>query len=378
MPRRGHGEGHIRKRSDRDAWEGQLSLGDGTLKSVYGKTRQEVQQKLARMRHDLERGLPLADERQTVKRYLESWLETIEPTLGEGTWHRHGEYVALHIIPEVGAVKLAQLTPQRVQQLYAAKLAEGLSPTTVHHLHETLHKALAAAVRLGLVARNVTELVDVPRMARHEMTPLSREETQRLLAAAAAEGDRLEALWVLAVSTGMRRGELLGLRWRDVDLEHATLHVRANLQRSRKTGEWVWKEPKTRKSRRQIALSEQAVEALRAQRRRQHEERLLVGPAWEDHDLVFANAVGGPLDAAGVYHHFLRLCQRHKLPRVRVHDLRHTCATLLLSARVNPKVVSEMLGHSSVAVTLDIYSHCIPDMQSDAAAVMGQLLWSVS
>ena len=372
MTRRGHGEGHIRQRTDREGWEGQISLGDGTHKSVYGRTRQEVQQKLARMRRDLEGGLPLADERQTVKRYLESWLETIEATLGEGTWRRHEEYVSLHIVPAVGGLKLAKLTPQRVQHLYAAKLAEGLSSSTVHHLHATLHKALAAAVRLGLVPRNVSELVDVPRMAHHEMTPLSREDTHRLLAAAA--GTDVEALYVVAVSTGIRRGELLGLRWRDVDLDHATLHVRTTLQRSRKTGEFVWKEPKTRKSRRQIAMTEQAVEALRTHRRRQAEDRLLVGPAWQDQDVVFANAIGAPLDAAGVYHRFLRFCRAQGLPRVRFHDLRHTCATLLLSARVNPKVVSEMLGHATVAITLDIYSHVIPDMQQDAAAVMGQLL----
>jgi integrase len=201
---------------------------------------------------------------------------------------------------------------------------------------------------------------------------LSRAQAQRLLEASA--GTRQEALYTLALATGMRQGELLGLRWRDVDLDAGVLRVRASLRRSRKTGDWHFAEPKTRRSRRQLALGPETIEVLRRQRARQAQSRLLVGAAWRDLDLVFATEAGGPLLARNVYRSFMQLLARAELPRVRFHDLRHTAATLLLSARVNPKVVSELLGHASVAITLDIYSHVLPDMQQDAAATMDRLL----
>jgi integrase len=172
---------------------------------------------------------------------------------------------------------------------------------------------------------------------------------------------------------GMRLGELLALRWKDVDPDACVLRVTATLKRD-KEDQWMWAEPKTRRSRRQIALSPVAVAALRAHRLRQREERLKMGPAWTDYDLVFATEAGTPLYGGNVYRAFQRLQARAGLPTIRFHDLRHTCATMLLSARVNLKVVSEMLGHASVAITLDIYSHVLPDMQQDAATVMGTLL----
>lgn len=376
MAQRGKHEGSIFKRSD-GRWVAMLSVEGGKRKSFYGATRQDVQRKLAAAQRDVEAGLPLVADRQTVSQYLASWLQAIEPTVEYSTWKRHHEFVDLHILPALGPVRLRALTAQQIQQLYADRLLAGLSSTTVHHLHATLHKALADAERLGLVVRNVSELVNAPRMAEHEIHPLSPPQVRAFLTA--ITGDRLAVLYVVAIATGMRQSELLGLRWADVDLEaQPTGLIRVRSQLSRKGDTWTWKEPKTRHSRRQIALPGPVVEALRQHQARQAEERLRLGPIWQDHNLVFCTQVGDPL--YGTY--VLRQLEKHLkvagLPRVRFHDLRHTAATLLLSARVNPKVVSEMLGHATMAITLDIYSHVLPDMQQDAAHAMGTLLYGSS
>jgi integrase len=208
-------------------------------------------------------------------------------------------------------------------------------------------------------------------MAESEIHPLTREEAQLFLDV--CSGQRFEALYVVAISTGMRQSELLGLHWRDIDLDDGVLRVRAQLKRE--DGRWLFKEPKTKKSRRQIALAAPTVAALRRHRACQDDERRAVGELWQDLDLVFCTHGGGPLMARNLYRDFKTQTKRAELPTtVRFHDLRHTCATLLLSARVNPNVVSELLGHASVAITLDIYSHVLPDMQQDAALAMAALL----
>jgi integrase len=246
-----------------------------------------------------------------------------------------------------------------------------LSTSSVHHLHATLHKALNDAERLRLVARNVSTLVNVPRMAESEIHPLSQEEARKFLAV--ARGTRLAALYALALATGMRQSEMLGLQWPEIDLDAGLIRVRWQLKHEE--GRWVWKQPKTRRSRRQIALSASTVAILRAHRVAQEEQRLLMGSAWEDHELVFCTRHGRPLAARNIYRAFHSLLEKGGIRRVRFHDLRHTAATLLLASRVNPKVVSEMLGHAAVAITLDIYSHVLPDMQQDAAATLERVLY---
>ena len=372
MANRGKNEGTIFKRTD-DRWVAMLSVGYGQRKSFYGKTRQEVQRKLAAAQRDLDVGIPLLTDRQTVAQYLQSWLQTTKPTMELSSWDRNREYVELHIVPAVGYVRLRDLTPQQVQQLYANRLMAGLSSSTVRHLHATLHKALKDAERLGLIARNVCKLVNVPRMAETEIHPLSPAQARLLLSTVART--RMEALYVLALVTGMRLSELLGLRWSDLDLDGQPFPVvRVRMQLKRVEGQWLWKEPKTKRSRRQIALPEQAVEILRRHHIQQLAEREHLGPIWEDNDLVCCTQTGKPLMARNVYRHLMSVLKKADLPHIRFHDLRHTAATLLLSARVNPKVVSEMLGHASITITLDIYAHVLPDMQQDAATAIGRLL----
>lgn len=368
--RRGHHEGSIFKRKD-GRWCAAVSLPGNRRRYIYGKTRQEVARKLTAALRAVQDGLPLPPERLTVARFLQDWLESARPALRPRTWERYEECVRLHIAPLLGKLALARLTPSHLQRLYSQKLEEGLSPTTVFYLHAVLHRALGQAERWGLVARNVASLVTPPRAARQEMKTLSPEEARRFLEA--AQGERLYALYVLAITTGMRLGELLALRWRDVDLERGVLRVTATLQKTRDG--YLFAEPKTERSRRQVVLSPSAIEALREHRLRLLEERLRLGDAWEDHDLVFPNEIGRPLDRTNVSHRsFERILKRAGLPRLRFHDLRHTAATLLLGQGVHPKVVADMLGHSTISVTLDLYSHSTPAMHRQAALALEAVL----
>lgn len=367
--RRGNGEGTIGQRTD-GRWEARVSLDDGRRKSYFGKTRAEVARKLAAALKARQDGSPVVGERLTVRQYLTEWLESSRSTVGPGTWERYESLLRIHALPYVGSIRLARLTPQNLQKLYAERVASGLSPTTVGHLHAVLHRALAEAARFDLVRRNVASLVKRPRAERHEMTTLSPEQCRALLEA--ARGDRLEALYVLAISTGMRQGEMLALRWPEVDLEQGNLRVIATVRRTRDG--IVFGEPKTLRSRRRVQLTSKAITALRAHRARQIEDRL-ARPYWQDESLVFASNIGtviGPQNL--VRHSFYPLLDRAGLPRIRFHDLRHTAATLLLSQNVHPKVVSEMLGHSQIAVTLDLYSHVTPTMQQQATEALEAVL----
>jgi len=383
--RRGHGEGSVYRRAD-GRWAADITVAYGRRKRVTATTKQEVLRKKAQVERERDAGVLAADERQTVGTYLESYLTWRKPVMDPGSYRVLRQNLTLHVIPHLGQHRLARLSPTQVQALYGQLLSAGeaggggLSSTTVHMIHGWLHHALKAAMRQGLVTRNVCDLVDAPRKARPELHPLNREEARRYLETVRA-ATRQWALFELAVGTGMRQGELLALKWGDVDLEATRLAVRATLRRIKEPGAQgpapaTWKRPKTDKSRRQIALSAPIVEALRRHRVEQAALRLRLGEAWADHDLVFSTNTGRPLSPSRVRRTHARILARAGLPRaVRFHDLRHTAATLLLGARVNPKVVSEMLGHASVAITLDIYSHVLPDMQQDAAAAMAAILY---
>lgn len=376
--RRGNGEGSLVRLAD-GRWQARLSL-DGKRKAFYATTRAEAARKLTAATRDRDKGLPVVGEKETTGVYLTRWLEATQPTIRPRSWDRYEELTRLHIAPTLGKVPLARLTPDQLQALYAQKLAEGLSPATVVKVHVVLRRALAQAERWGLVARNVAALVDRPRVARQEMQTLSPEEARKLLATAAGPGGYERQWWGgepfyrLALSTGLRLGELLALRWAEVKLDDAALHVTATLQQRTSKAAPAFTEPKTGKSRRQVLLTAPAVDSLRRHRARQVEERLKLGSAWEDHDLVFPNSVGSPQEASIVRRSFQALLARAGLPDIRVHDLRHTAATLLLGRGVHPKMVSEMLGHASIAITLDLYSHVTPTMHREAATVMESVL----
>jgi integrase len=370
MSKRGNGEGSVYRLAD-GRWVAAVTSPAGKRRVWYGKTRQEAASKLTAALKLIQDGLPIPTERTTAERFLSDWLQAIRPSLRPRTWTRYEQYVRVHALPEIGKLALSKVTPQSIQKLYARRLDAGASTTTVNHLHAVPHRAFGQAARWGLIARNPADLVDPPRNRHHEMATFSPDQAKGFLKA--AEGDRLEALCVVALTTGMRQGELLALRWRDVDLDGARVHIRANLQR---TGEGlVFAEPKTRGSRRQVRLAEVAVGALRRHRTAQLAERLRLGPAWEDNDLVFANEVGCPIEATNLLRRsFRRVLERAGLPRIRFHDLRHSAATLLLGRGIHPKIVAELLGHADVGMTLRVYSHVTPDMQGQAPRAFDALL----
>jgi integrase len=370
--KRGNGEGSIYQRRD-GRWVAQVTRDDGPTKYYYGQTRDAVKRKLTQALHDQQEGLPLVSDRQTVAQYLEQWLtSTAQHRLRPRTYVRYQQLVRTHALPTVGKLPLPKLTPQHLSTLYSDKLAVGLSPRSVQFLHAVLHSALKQALLWGLIVRNPADAVKAPRPSRYPMRALDQAQTRALLDTAA--GDPLEALYVLALMTGMRQGELLGLQWADVDFDSGRLTVRHTLQWV-EGGRWSLDEPKTGHSRRSIRLPATALHALKVHRAQQVEQRLVLGPAWAEHDLVFCNTVGRPLQKSNLLpRSFRRLLRRAGLPRIRFHDLRHTYATLALMSGVPVKVVSETLGHASITLTLDTYSHVLPDMQEDAAARMDALL----
>ena len=270
-------------------------------------------------------------------------------------------------------MKLKALTPAHARALYRQKLDAGLSPRTVNYIHVTLHKALSQAMGDGLVPRNAAQ-VKAPRPAKPEIKPLSPDQARKLIATAYATGDRYAALHVLALHTGLRKGEMLGLRWDDLDLDATTpsLQVRRTMSETR-TGH-RFELPKSGKSR-SIKLSRKAVEALRSHRARQAEEKLRLGSLWQEGGLVFPTMTGTTTSGTNLLGRYFRpLLKRAGLPPVRLHDLRHTCATVLLMAGKHPKYVQELLGHASISITLDTYSHVIEGMDGGLADAMDDAL----
>jgi integrase len=270
----------------------------------------------------------------------------------------------------LGKQTLAKLTAQHIEMFYTRKLADGTQASAIRFCHKVLRAALTDAVRLGLIYRNVASLVKPPRARTQEMAVYTEEQVTTLLKN--SRGARLGPLIVMALATGMREGELLALRWQDIDLERATVLVHANLIWTPQ--EYVFEEAKTPHSRRQIALPQIAVKALEEHRAQQASERTKLDGAWRDLGLVFANTLGGPYDASNLRNWFYRTLERAALPRIRFHDLRHTAATLLLARGVHVKVVSEMLGHANIGITLAIYGHVLPHMQQHAADTMDMML----
>ena len=379
MAKNGNGEGSIyehKRNGKKVGYRGAYTVhtAEGPKRRyVTGKTREEVRRKLAKAMSDRDGGLVFDAGSLTVGEYLDRWLsDSMRGTVRQSTYERCGYAVHPHIRPALGRIKLKGLTPVHVRRFYREKLDSGLSPATVHKLHVVLHKALAQAVSDGLIPRNVAKGVKVSQTRRKEIRPLTPEQTRALLTA--ARSDRLEALYVLAINTGLRQGELLALKWEDVDLERGVLRVRHTLTRAR--GKVSVGVPKTKKSRRSVELTPAAVEALQAHLSRQLEEMDRMGSLYRPGGLVFANEIGGLINPSNLRNRsFARLLKHAGLPAdTRFHDLRHTCATLLLSQNVNPKIVSEMLGHASVAITLDTYSHVLPTMQENAIRALEDAL----
>jgi len=374
--RRGSGEGTVFFDQRRGKWVAQLSVPDpvrGRLRRVsrVADTQREALKLLQKLREEHERGVLAHGRPPTLAQFLTQWLEGRRPSLRPRTVESYRMVIRSRIVPVLGHLTLEKVTPAVLQAAYSQLLARGLAPRSVVHAHRLLHRAFEDAVKWGLLGRNPCDLVDPPHAPRPAIQPLTLDEVRALLTACA--DDPLGPLVTLAVFTGMRLGELLGLQWGDIDWERGEVRVVRAIQRVTGRG-LVVVEPKTATSRRSIPLPPQALEALRLQRRRQLEQRLAAGPAWADGDWVFTTRVGTPLDPADVTHDYQQLLARAGLSHRRFHDLRHTTATLLLTDGVHPKVVASLLGHSTIQLTLDTYSHVTPGLAREAADRLGALV----
>lgn len=370
--RRGHGEGTIAQRASDGRWVAALGLPNGKRKFLYAKTRKEAQDKLRAAQRDLDKGLDLDVAQMSVAQYLDKWLSaSAKPSVKVRTYEGYESIIRVRVVPHIGTKQLPKLTALDLQTLYTTLADAGLSTRSIGNTHRVLHGAFGQAVKWNLLARNPCEGAKAPRPQRTEMNVLTPEQVRTFLNATV--NHPAHALYTLAVTSGMRAGELLGLQWGDVDLDAGHLTIQRALQQQNSAG-LVFVTPKTTRSRRRIILSQRAIDALRAHRDRQTFHRKQLGAEWRDLDLVFPGPFGGPIDPSWSRQVFYAALVAAKMPRIRFHDLRHTAATLALKQGVHPKVVSDMLGHSTVGLTLDTYSHLLPAMHQQAAVAMDAIL----
>jgi integrase len=373
--------GHVRKRGRK--WSIVLDVGtdeDGRRKQRWHsgfRTKNEAEAALTTLLGRLQDGNYVEPSRLSVRGYLTvEWLPAIRRTVRPLTYAGYERSVRIHIVPHLGDLPLQHLTPAKLNALYLTLLdhgradGKGLSPGSVRQVHLALHGALAAAVRWQYVSRNAAAFADPPPAASTTMRVWTADELGRFLTA--IRGNRLYPLFLVLAGTGMRRGEALGAHWEDLDLEGGRWQVRRTLLPAQ--GGVIEGTPKTSRGQRSVALDAGTVRALKAWRKHQLEERMAWGAAWTDSGCVFTREDGIGLHPARISELFDRLVKQSGLPRVRLHDLRHGHCTLALAAGVHPKVVQERLGHSSVAFTLDRYSHVVPAMQEDAAATVARLV----
>jgi integrase len=381
---RSSGEGTVRKDELRNRWEGRLTIsydpvtGQQKRQKFTGRTRADVVRKMDEARRALANGQTTKVEKRTVQQYLDDWLaNTLPGTVTTGTEGNYRNVVRLYIVPAIGAKKLATLTPGDVTKMLRDMDAAGKSTNTQRLARSVLRRALRRAEQDGLLTRNVAALADGVRVGAPEGRTLTVGQARKLLKA--VKDDRLEAAYVVALTLGLRRGELLGLTWADLDLdaEKPTLTVLRSLKRTPGRGLEV-SETKTKGSRRRIHLPAPTVAALRRHRKRTAAERLVLGPSWPElplgHDLVFRSPVGTAVDPDNFRNATYALTKKVLGEKWSPHELRHSAASLLIAQGVDLKVVSEVLGHSSIRITADVYGHLLDDAGIVAADAMTELL----
>jgi integrase len=375
--KRANGEGSILKRKD-GRYMARVTV-NGQRLAFYSRSREEAAAWLAEQLAAKNRGLLVAPGKMTFGQWLETWLqEYSQPRVRPTTWEDYRIIVEKHLKPSLGEILLKDLRPEHLQKLYNEKLASGLSPRRVRLIHIVAHSALKQAVKSRLLAVNPAEATSLPQNSKKEIRVLTPEEQERLMAVLGQ--DDLGTAILLDLWAGLRRGELLGLKWEDVDFKAGTLHIRRSLvrapspkQEGRKT-QLCFLQPKTEKSKRVIPIPPTVLSALKAHKRRQAERRLQAGELWEDNDLVFCGPTGRPLDPSYFTYCFHELLKKAGIPRINFHALRHTFATRLLELGESPKLLQEMLGHSQISTTFDVYAHVLPELKQAAAQKMEELL----
>ena len=367
--------GHVRKRGNK--WCAEIFIGideNGKRKRIYisQDTKKAAEAEAAKIISEINAGGFIEPSNETFGDYLERWLESTSATVRPTTVRGYTSMIRKHFIPALGHIPLAKLRPIDLQQYYATALKKGrkdgrgtsLSPQTVLHHHRLIHRTLEQAVKWGLLARNVADAAEPPRVPEYNHQTWTADESNRFLRG--IRDERLYALYATALMTGMRRGEVLGLPWENVDLDGAWISVRQALIEIKHQP--VISELKSKSSKRRISIPDELVRSLRTHRKQQAEERLLFGPDYEDHGLVFCQPNGRLLHPHNISaRKFHRLCKKAGVKQLRFHDMRHTHASLLLARGVHPKVVADRLGHSNVDLTLNTYSHVVESVERDVA-----------
>ena len=361
MAKRGNGAGSVYRRKSDGKWVGSITLENGKRKVFYGKTQKEVQDKVNEALYQQQKGTLVTAPNEPLGDYLRRWLEDVcmPPNLRVSTYVKYKKTIETYIIPALGKIPLQKLEPLHVKRLCNNQQKRGLSPKMVGEIHGLLHKALDDAVKWGLVARNVCDLIDRPRAEKKETPVLDKDQALALLES--VKQHRLGVLLLVVLTTGMRRGELLALRWTDVNLEKGTLFVNKTVDYIPHYG-YVENGPKSKSGRRTIKLATFVVEILKAHRERQQGLKAKVGSKWVEKDLVFCGLTGDYFNPNYLLRLFKKVLVEAGLPHMRFHDLRHSAATILLAMGIHPKVVQELLGHSSFLITMNLYGHVFPSM----------------
>ena len=359
--RRSRGEGSLFFNEKKGLWVSQITLPDGTRKFKYGKLQKEVREHHVTALNQLREGMLPKDDSITVSQYMAHYMEAVgKQTLRPRTQEMQEVYVRVHINPALGRIKLKDLRPDHLQSFYSQKVSSGLSKRTVQLLHVTLRTALKQAVKWGLVARNVTDLVQAPRPVKTSPKFFTKEQLNKFLES--VKGHKWYLIYLLLIYGGFREGEVLGIHYEDCDMVNRVINVRHSII-TLKGGLFIT-EPKTKTSRRAVTLPKIAYDALKI-----HLDQL-----GRNQGLIFTTSTGSPISARNFIRHFKKALSDAGLPDIRVHDLRHSHASLLLASGVHPKLVQERLGHSSITLTMDTYSHVIPSLQEEVARKMDDLM----
>jgi integrase len=369
-------KGYFRRRGS--SWSFTLDIGkdnEGNRKQKTKggfKTKKEAEQACAELIHQMTKEGYVEPSQSTLKDYLREWLHsTAKQTLKRNTFETYEIVMNTHLVPELGKMKLNQLKPSHIQNFYMQKIEEGLSPEYVRYMHTILNTSLNQAVKWQLISKNPVSLVQPPRLRSKEQQTWTIEEANQFLDATKEE--KLHLAYMLAIYTGMRMGEILGLRWKDCNLDSGMLSIQQTLVRTKEEG-LIFQEPKTKGSKRVVAITEEVGALFKKHKAEQNKVKLLLGTAYQDHDLVICTKKGTPISPRNLQRHFARMVHKADVPKIRFHDTRHTHATIMLQLGEHPKVVSERLGHSRISITLDTYSHVIPHMQEDAAKKFSEAL----
>ena len=370
IKKRGQNEGSIYFHNKSNSWCAQISL-EGKRITKYFKTKTEARAWIKKTLDQIDSGLSLKGASSNVKQFLSEWIIAVTPNLAPTSARDYASYINRHINPYIGKIKLSELRPDQVQTFYNRLSQKGYTQSTIRIVHAVLHKSLNQAVKWGLIGRNPSSLVEKPKPKKKEMKTWNNLQVMSFLSA--IQDPKYQALFYLAVTTGMRQGELLGLMWEDLDWITGHIQVKRQLQRITGLGK-VLREPKSASGKRTIVLGQTALDKLKENKDNQFRLKSFVGENWKEHNLIFTSSVGTGIEPRRMYLMFKKYSKNVNLPSIRLHDLRHTAATLMLQENVHPKIVQERLGHSDITLTLNTYSHVTPVMQNDVAEKLDNLL----